>query len=80
MRVGMAFSWDIIASDVFARAVDESAEPSNVELVPHFATSDGLVLQIGLALKRVLENNPQKSLQQFLDSWGSRSSLSFSLI
>ena len=50
-----------IASDVFARAVDESAEPSNVELVPHFATSDGLVLQIGLALKGVLENNPQGS-------------------
>ncbi|MBD2539651.1 AraC family transcriptional regulator [Coleofasciculus sp. FACHB-SPT36] len=50
-----------IASDVFARAVDESAEPSNVELVPHFATSDGLVLQIGLALQQVLENNPQGS-------------------
>jgi len=50
-----------IASDVFARAVDESAEPSNVELVPHFATSDGLVLQIGLALKGVLENNPHGS-------------------
>src|ERR687885_792820 len=50
-----------IASDVFARAVDESAEPSNIELLPHFATSDGLVLQIGLALKGVLENNPQGS-------------------
>jgi AraC family transcriptional regulator len=50
-----------IASDVFARAVDESAEPSNVELLPQFATSDGLVLQIGLALKGVLENNPQGS-------------------
>ena len=50
-----------IASDVFARAVDESAGPSNIELLPHFATSDGLVLQIGLALKGVLENNPQGS-------------------
>ena len=50
-----------IASDVFARAVDESAEPSNIEILPHFATSDGLVLQIGLALKGVLENNPQGS-------------------
>ena len=50
-----------IASDVFARAVDESAEPSDVELLPHFSTSDGLVLQIGLALKGVLENNPQGS-------------------
>ncbi|HEY9742792.1 MAG TPA: AraC family transcriptional regulator [Coleofasciculaceae cyanobacterium] len=48
-----------IASDVFARAVDESAELSDVELLPQFATSDGLVLQIGLALKGVLENNPQ---------------------
>ncbi|MBD1868077.1 helix-turn-helix transcriptional regulator [Cyanobacteria bacterium FACHB-471] len=50
-----------IAPDIFARAVDESAEPSNVELLPQFATSDGLVLQIGLALKRVLENNPKGS-------------------
>ena len=30
-----------MAPDVFARAVDESAEPSNVELLPQFATSDG---------------------------------------
>ncbi|MBD1838496.1 helix-turn-helix transcriptional regulator [Coleofasciculus sp. FACHB-64] len=50
-----------IASDVFARAIDESAESSNVELLPQFAISDGLVLQIGLALKQVLENNPQGS-------------------
>jgi len=50
-----------IASDVFARTVDESAEPSNVELLPQFAISDGLVLQIGLALKGLLENNPQGS-------------------
>ena len=50
-----------IAPDIFACAVDESAEPSNVELLPQFATSDGLVLQIGLALKGVLENNPKGS-------------------
>ena len=50
-----------IAADVFARAIDESAEPSEVELLPHFSTSDGLVLQIGLALKQVLENNPKGS-------------------
>jgi AraC family transcriptional regulator len=50
-----------MAPDVFARAVDESAEPSNVELLPQFATSDKLVLQIGLALKGVLENNPKGS-------------------
>jgi AraC family transcriptional regulator len=50
-----------IASDVFACAVDESAEPSNIELLPHFATSDGLVLQIGLALQGVLENKASGS-------------------
>ena len=50
-----------IAPDVFARAVDESAEPYNVELLPHFSTCDELVVQIGLALKGVLENNPKGS-------------------
>ncbi|MGD1912892.1 MAG: helix-turn-helix domain-containing protein [Rivularia sp. (in: cyanobacteria)] len=45
----------------FARAIDESAEPEQVQLIPHFATADPLVLQIGLAIKDVLENNPSGS-------------------
>lgn len=57
-----------IAPDIFARAVDESAEPSNVELLPHFSTSDGLVLQIGLALKGVLENNPTKGSRLYAET------------
>lgn len=41
----------------FARAIDETLERDNLELIPHFATSDPLVHQLGLALKRALENS-----------------------
>jgi AraC family transcriptional regulator len=37
----------------FARAVDDSA-PEQIELLPHFATPDPLIYQIGLVLKNVL--------------------------
>jgi AraC family transcriptional regulator len=50
-----------IEPDVFARAINESADAKDVELLPHFATPDPLIYQIGLALKSVLENNPQNS-------------------
>lgn len=50
-----------IETKSFARAVDESGEPEQVQLIPHFATPDPLVLQIGLAIKNVLENNPSRS-------------------
>lgn len=43
--------------DVFARAIDESGESERIQLIPQVATSDLLVLQMGLALKKVLENN-----------------------
>jgi AraC family transcriptional regulator len=43
--------------EVFARAMDESAQPEQIQLIPQVATSDLLVLQMGLALKKVLENN-----------------------
>lgn len=40
----------------FARTVDETVERDGVELIPHFATADPLIHQLGLALKRALEN------------------------
>ncbi|MDM9381304.1 AraC family transcriptional regulator [Chlorogloeopsis sp. ULAP01] len=42
---------------VFRRAIYESFDPDQVELAPHFAISDPLVYQIGLALKTMLEND-----------------------
>jgi AraC family transcriptional regulator len=36
-------------------AIAQTLETSHIELIPHFATSDPLVHQIGLALKRALE-------------------------
>jgi AraC family transcriptional regulator len=43
--------------NVFARAIDESAQSEQVQLIPQVVTSDLLVLQMGLVLKKVLENN-----------------------
>jgi AraC family transcriptional regulator len=40
---------------VFTRTIEEIIERDGIELIPHFATSDPLVHQIGLALKRALE-------------------------
>jgi AraC family transcriptional regulator len=50
-----------IASDVFAVLLTNRLNLLTLNSCPTFATSDGLVLQIGLALKGVLENNPQGS-------------------
>jgi len=66
VNVGQAATWDAqgdfillgIEPDLFARAIDEAAEPEKVQLVPHFATPDPLVYQIGLAIKNILENDP----------------------
>ncbi|NEQ22907.1 MAG: helix-turn-helix transcriptional regulator [Microcoleus sp. SIO2G3] len=41
----------------FARTIEETIERDRIELIPHFATPDPLVHQIGLALKRALENS-----------------------
>lgn len=41
---------------VFAHAMYEVLDPDRIQLVPHFATPDPLVHQIGLALKTALEN------------------------
>ncbi|MEO1377675.1 MAG: AraC family transcriptional regulator, partial [Cyanobacteria bacterium J06635_10] len=68
-HVGHKAAWDKegdfiilgIETKHFARAIDESAEPEQVQLLPHFATPDPLVLQIGLAIKNVLENSPSAS-------------------
>lgn len=43
-------------TQAFARTIEETIERDGIELIPHFATSDPLIHQIGLALKRALEN------------------------
>jgi AraC family transcriptional regulator len=45
----------------FTRTIDEIIERDRIELIPHFATPDPLVHQIGLALKRALENSGNAS-------------------
>ena len=45
----------------FTRTIDEIIERDRIELIPHFATPDPLVHQIGLALKRALENSRTNS-------------------
>ncbi len=68
-NIGQKAAWDkggdciILGLETkhFARAIDESGEPEQVQLIPHFATPDPLVLQIGLGIKNVLENNPSRS-------------------
>jgi AraC family transcriptional regulator len=47
-----------IQPEIFARAVDETANAEQIQLIPHFATPDPLIYQIGLALKSILEINP----------------------
>ena len=42
---------------VLAHAVYEAINPECIELLPHFATADPLVYQIGLSLKAVLEQD-----------------------
>lgn len=42
---------------IFAHAIREAIDPDRVELLPHFATSDPLVHQIGRSLKAVLERD-----------------------
>jgi AraC family transcriptional regulator len=37
------------------RSLDESTDPTTFELVPHFATQDLLVLQLGLTLRKLLQ-------------------------
>ncbi|MEA5594166.1 AraC family transcriptional regulator [Rivularia sp. UHCC 0363] len=68
-NVGQKCAWDAegdfiilgIETKAFARAIDDSRQPEQVQLIPHFATPDPLVLQLGLAIKNVLENYPSAS-------------------
>jgi AraC family transcriptional regulator len=46
---------------LFAEAIDDATNFRSAELVPHFATHDPLVHQLGLSLKTVLEQNPSGS-------------------
>ncbi|MCV3215326.1 AraC family transcriptional regulator [Plectonema radiosum NIES-515] len=69
VNIGQGAAWEDegdfiilgIEADVFARTIDEAADAKDLELLPHFATPDPLIYQIGLALKSVLENNPTNS-------------------
>ena len=59
-----------LAPEVFDRAVEESTRTATriskrsqqVQLIPHLAISDPLILQMGLALKKALENNAYSRL------------------
>jgi AraC family transcriptional regulator len=46
---------------LFANVIDDATNLNPAELVPHFATPDPLVHQLGLSLKTVLEQNPTGS-------------------
>jgi AraC family transcriptional regulator len=46
---------------LFTEAIDDATNFRSTELVPHFATPDPLVHQLGLSLKTVLEQNPSGS-------------------
>ncbi|PIG91059.1 AraC family transcriptional regulator [Gloeocapsopsis sp. IPPAS B-1203] len=62
-NVSTQASWDAegdfillaLEKDVFARAIDENYEEAAI--LPHFATPDPLIFQIGLALKTVLASD-----------------------
>lgn len=63
-NIGTRAQWDTeggviclgFEPSVFAHAMYEMLDPDHIQLVPHFATPDPLVHQIGLALKTALEN------------------------
>jgi AraC family transcriptional regulator len=46
---------------LFIEAIDGSTNLKPTQLIPHFATPDPLVNQLGLSLKTVLEQNPTNS-------------------
>ncbi|MDF5706878.1 MAG: AraC family transcriptional regulator [Nostoc sp. S4] len=66
VNVGHQAAWDAegdfillaIKPEIFARAIDETADSKQIELIPHFSTPDPLVYQMGLALKGILKSNP----------------------
>lgn len=47
-----------LAPSLLDDAIDDAANLTSNELVPHFPTPDPLVYQLGLSLKTVLEQNP----------------------
>ncbi|MEH2358361.1 helix-turn-helix transcriptional regulator [Nostoc sp.] len=65
VNIGHQAAWDAegdfillgIEPQIVAHAIDESVDVERVQLLPHFATPDPLVYQIGLALKGVLEKD-----------------------
>jgi len=51
----------ILNPSIITRVAYESIDPDKVELVPHFDKHDPLIYQICLALKNILQTNPQGS-------------------
>lgn len=51
----------------FTHTIEETTG-DDIELCPHFATSDPLVHQIGLALKRALENNAESTSRLYAET------------
>ena len=68
-NIGQKCAWDTngdliilgIETKTFAGAINESGQSEQFQLIPHFATPDPLVLQIGLAIKNALQHNPSGS-------------------
>ena len=50
-----------IEPTVFAQSIHEVVDPDQIELLPHFATLDPLVYQIGVALKSALTRHSHSS-------------------
>ena len=46
----------VFETAALGRSLDEAADDTTFELMPHFATQDLLVLQLGLSLRRVLQS------------------------
>lgn len=55
-------------SKAFTHTIEETTEHDHIELCPHFATSDPLVYQFGLALKRALENNTESTSRLYAET------------
>ncbi|MBD2107487.1 AraC family transcriptional regulator [Nodosilinea sp. FACHB-13] len=50
----------VFETAALGRSLDEAADGTTFELIPHFATQDLLVLQLGLCLRRVLQSGGER--------------------
>jgi AraC family transcriptional regulator len=66
-RAGKAIMLGIDPQNL-AQTIDEILERDRIELIPHFATPDPLMHQIGLALKRALTDNRAVTSRLYAES------------